>query len=107
MGAKTFAGRMAWCWYTFREDPKSIPQVIPDGEEASRDELPEVWREPECSQPVNYKVIHDEIYQSDNHVAGCDFSQFALEVRISEDPVALQHEVNAPADDISSQLGPP
>ena len=101
------AGRVTRRWKSLGENPEAIPRIVPDGEEAGRDKLAKVRREPGLLQPVNDEVIHHEIDQRDKNKASGNLAEMTFEPRVLKDPVTLQDEINRPAKNVGAELGPP
>ncbi len=89
------------------EDPRLVPDVIPDREERRRDELAYVRRYADDLQAKDYEVVQHEIEQGDDGIAGSDFDTMFFQPGILEHPVTLQHVVHRPATDAGGDLGPP
>lgn len=81
--------RVTWRWKPLGKDPPAVPHIVPNGEEPSTYKLADVRRDTYLAQAINDKVVHYEINNCNYCVAAGNFAQFAFEVRITENPVAL------------------
>ncbi len=82
----------------FREYPEFVPQVAPDSEEPGGNKLSDIRSHTDDFQAINYKIIQYEINKGNDYVAAGDFGLVLGQLRIFENPVALQQIINRPAD---------
>jgi hypothetical protein len=69
--------------------------------------LAKVWREADGFETGHDEVVEQEVDERNDNVAGGDARLLGFERWMPEDPVALQDEVDRPAEDIGRQLSPP
>jgi hypothetical protein len=92
---------------SFWENPKTIPQIVPDSEEAGTNKLADSRRNASLLQTVKDKIVQDKISERYDHIPDCHLGLVTFKRPVVEGPVALKAKVDRPANEIANYRCPP